>query len=54
MAEKKDKIDSEVIELKKKLATLKQESAKLEQEYIEKEKIISTYLECKKTFFEII
>ena len=29
----------------------KPKSVKLEKEYLEKEKTISTYLECKKTFF---
>ena len=39
------------IEYKQKLSLLKIETEKLEAEYIEKEKQISTFLECKKTFF---
>ena len=39
------------IEYKKKLSLLKLETEKLEADYIEKEKQISTFLECKKTFF---
>lgn len=35
----------------KKLADLKSQSVMLDMEYIEKEKQISTFLECKKTFF---
>lgn len=38
-------------EYKQKLKTLKEETEKLEIDYIEKEKQISTFLECKKTFF---
>lgn len=38
-------------ELKEKLAKLKQQSEQLEIEYLSKEKQISTFLECKKTFF---
>ena len=39
------------IEYQKKLNILKEETEKLEADYIEKEKQISTFLECKKTFF---
>ena len=39
------------IEYKQKLSLLKLETEKLEADYIEKEKQISTFLECKKTFF---
>ena len=39
------------IEYKQKLSLLKLETEKLETDYIEKEKQISTFLECKKTFF---
>ena len=39
------------IEYKQKLSLLKIETEKLEAEYIEKENQISTFLECKKTFF---
>lgn len=39
------------IEYLKKLNILKEETEKLEADYIEKEKQISTFLECKKTFF---
>ena len=39
------------IEYKNKLEILKKETEKLEADYIEKEKQISTFLECKKTFF---
>ncbi len=49
--ELKDITENEIEELKQKLNTLKKESVKLEKEYLEKEKTISTYLECKKTFF---
>lgn len=41
----------ENIEAQKKLAKLKVQSQELEAEYLSKEKQISTYLECKKTFF---
>ena len=49
--ELKDITENEIEELKQKLNTLKKESVKLEKDYLEKEKTISTYLECKKTFF---
>ena len=49
--EMKNKTENEIEELKIKLDGLKKESVKLEKEYLEKEKTISTYLECKKTFF---
>ena len=39
------------IEYQQKLNLLKKETEKLEIDYIEKEKQISTFLECKKTFF---
>ncbi len=39
------------INLDKELKTLKNLSKKLDQEYFEREKQISTFLECKKTFF---
>lgn len=39
------------IKYQKKLNLLKKETEKLEIDYIEKEKQISTFLECKKTFF---
>ena len=38
-------------ELSEKLRKLKQQSEELEMEYLSKEKQISTFLECKKTFF---
>ena len=38
-------------ELKEKLQKLKRQSEELEMEYLSKEKQISTFLECKKTFF---
>ena len=38
-------------ELKEKLRILKKQSEELEKEYLSKEKQISTFLECKKTFF---
>ena len=53
----KDTIDlkkvstKEIESLNIKLAELKAESIRLEKEYLEKEKIISTFLEYKKTFF---
>ena len=49
--ELKNNTEIEIEELKQKLEILKRESIKLEKEYLEKEKNISTYLECKKTFF---
>ena len=49
--ELKDKTEIEIEELKQKLDLLKKESIKLEKDYLEKEKNISTYLECKKSFF---
>ena len=49
--ELKNMTEMEIQELKAKLETLKKESIKLEKDYLEKEKTISTYLECKKTFF---
>lgn len=47
----KNKTEDEVIELKQKIENLKQEGSKIEADYMAKEKQISTYLECKKTFF---
>lgn len=47
----KQDTDEELEKLKDKLSILRQESTKLEQEYLEKEKMISTFLECKKSFF---
>ena len=44
-------VQNDNIEYQKKLSALKQETERLEAEYIEKEKQISTFLECKKTFF---
>ena len=49
--ELKNNTEFEIDELKDKLNKLKKESINLEKEYLEKEKTISTYLECKKTFF---
>ena len=49
--ELKNMTEREIEELKIKLEVLKRDSIKLEKEYLEKEKTISTYLECKKTFF---
>ena len=49
--ELKNNTEVEIDELKEKLENLKKESIRLEKEYLEKEKTISTYLECKKTFF---
>ena len=43
--------EKEIITLNEKLNTLKKESIQLEKEYLEKEKMISTFLECKKSFF---
>ena len=45
------KTKEEKINLDKKLKTLKEQTKKLENDYYEKEKQISTFLECKKTFF---
>lgn len=49
--EMKNKTEIDIEDLKVKLNALKKESIKLEKDYLEKEKTISTYLECKKTFF---
>lgn len=49
--EKLDKTEELVKSNKEKLEKLKQEIAKQEIEYLAKEKQISTFLECKKTFF---
>ena len=43
--------EKEIITLNEKLNTLKKESIQLEKEYLEKEKMISIFLECKKSFF---
>lgn len=48
---KKEDADILIIEYKKKLDILKQEISALEIEYLAKEKQISTFLECKKSFF---
>lgn len=48
---KKENADILIIEYKKKLDILKQEISTLEIEYLDKEKQISTFLECKKSFF---
>ena len=47
----KEKINIDILELNKKLEALKISSVQLEIEYLAKEKQISTFLECKKTFF---
>ena len=47
----REETNDELDGLTEKLEILKQESIKLEKEYIEKEKNISMYLECKKSFF---
>ena len=47
----KSKADNELNELKQKIKSMKDEASRLEAEYMSKEKQISTYLECKKTFF---
>ncbi len=44
----------EKIELEKELDELQRKSSKLEKEYLEKEKQISTFLECKKSFIGIV
>ena len=49
--ELKNITNEEIDNYSQRLALLRQESTKLEKEYLEKEKIISTYLECKKSFF---
>ena len=49
--EQKEQNNIDILELNRKLKNLKREETKLEQDYVEKEKIISTYLECKKSFF---
>ena len=47
----KDKATSDIEELTFKLRKLQKEATKLEKEYIAKEKQITIFLECKKTFF---
>ncbi len=47
----KNKTISDLEELKVKLDKLQKESKALEEEYMSKEKQITTFLECKKTFF---
>ena len=47
----KEKCSSDIKEAEIKLKALKEESLELENEYRNKEKQITTYLECKKTFF---
>ena len=47
----KEKTQDDIDVLEKKLDSLKIESTQLESEYFEKEKQISTFLECKKSFF---
>lgn len=49
--QEKEKNDELIEEYQKKLEKLKSESVMMEIEYLEKEKQISTFLECKKTFF---
>lgn len=49
--ENKEKNDELINTNQEKLEKLKSESVVLEMEYLEKEKQISTFLECKKTFF---
>ena len=51
-AEEKDvKIKKELAKLEKSLSKIKEDSKQKEQIYLEKEKQISTFLECKRTFF---
>lgn len=45
------KFNQEVLELEAKLKAMKEKAKKLDAEYFIKQKEISTYLECKKTFF---
>ena len=47
---KKEQIENETIELQEKIENKKQKVAELDIEYIGKEKQISTYLECRKSF----
>lgn len=49
--EKKNETLEKINDAKKRLKDLKQTTAMQEMEYLEKEKQISTFLECKKTFF---
>ncbi len=51
LMEKNQISSNKIIELQEKLKKLNQTSKELEYEYLSKEKQISTYLECKKTFF---
>lgn len=51
LLEKQKQADEDIKKYNKKLEELKDTSSKLEAEYLEKEKQISTFLECKKTFF---
>ena len=47
----KNKTDEDLQEFREKLSILQEESKRLEEEYMSKEKQITTFLECKKTFF---
>lgn len=47
----KNKTAEDLDDLREKLNILKKESSQLEEEYMSKEKQITTFLECKKTFF---
>ena len=49
--EREHSLDRENVELKEKLEKLKKEIEQLEIDYLNKEKQISTYLNCKKSFF---
>lgn len=49
--QKKMEKDEQIVANRQKLDNLKSESVVLEMEYLEKEKQISTFLECKKSFF---
>ncbi len=49
--EEKVKLIDNKAEREKELDSLQKKSSKLEREYLEKERQISTFLECKKTFF---
>lgn len=49
--EEKVKLIDDKAEKEKELDSLQKKSVKLEKEYLEKERQISTFLECKKTFF---
>ncbi len=51
LLKKQEQSDEDIVKYKQKLEKLKKLSSDMELEYVQKEKQISLYLECKKTFF---